>query len=112
MNKRTLLAFGLGAALSLAAVSSLVSEPEPDLPAGWYGAASFAPSAPTVQDLMWMQRVVGTGAALQAGGFGHAGAATPRDLFWSTGFSAGNHDPVSGAGYVGVPGHGPVGYGM
>jgi len=31
---------------------------------------------------------------------------------WSTRFSAGNHDPVSGAGYVSVPGHGPVGYGM
>lgn len=31
---------------------------------------------------------------------------------WSTRFSAGNHDPVSGAGYVSVPGYGPVGYGM
>lgn len=31
---------------------------------------------------------------------------------WSTRFSAGNHDPVSGAGYVSVPGYGPVGHGM
>lgn len=34
------------------------------------------------------------------------------DNFWSTRFSAGNHDSSSGAGYVSVPGYGPVGYGM
>ena len=31
---------------------------------------------------------------------------------WSTRFSAGNYDPNSGAGYVSVPGHGPIGFGM
>ncbi|MEM1450287.1 MAG: hypothetical protein AAF726_21555 [Planctomycetota bacterium] len=116
MNKRTLVAFALGAALSLAVASSLVPDAEPAMPPGWYGASSFAVGAPggglSVEDMALMQRVMGSNAALQGGGLGHVGGATPRDLFWSTGISAGNHDPVSGAGYVSVPGHGPVGYGM
>lgn len=43
----------------------------------------------------------------QGGGGGGGG-----DNFWSTRFSAGNHDDSSGAGYVSVPGYGPIGYGM
>ena len=39
------------------------------------------------------------------------GGGVSRDNFWSTSMSAGNYDPVSGAGYVSVPGYGPVGYG-
>ncbi len=31
---------------------------------------------------------------------------------WSTRFCSGNYDPVSGQGYVNVPGHGPIGFGM
>lgn len=31
---------------------------------------------------------------------------------WSTRFSSGNYDPVSGQGYVNVPGHGPIGHGF
>lgn len=46
----------------------------------------------------------------QGGGGGSGGGG--GDNFWSTRFSAGNHDSSSGAGYVSVPGYGPVGYGM
>lgn len=34
------------------------------------------------------------------------------DRFWSTGFSAGNSTADGSAGYVSVPGYGPVSYGM
>ena len=34
------------------------------------------------------------------------------DNFWSSRLGAGNYDPASGAGYVSVPGHGPIGFGM
>jgi hypothetical protein len=42
----------------------------------------------------------------------YTGAGASGDNFWSTRFSAGNHDPSQGVGYVSVPGHGPVGYGF
>jgi hypothetical protein len=35
-----------------------------------------------------------------------------RDNFWSGRFSAGNHERGNTRGYVSVPGHGPVGYGL
>ncbi len=41
-----------------------------------------------------------------------ASRSSSGDGFWSTRFGAGNYDPSSGAGYVSVPGHGPVGFGM
>ncbi|MEL6713664.1 MAG: hypothetical protein AAFP86_07815 [Planctomycetota bacterium] len=40
------------------------------------------------------------------------GGGRGRDNFWTSRVGAGNHDPVTGAGYVSVPGHGPIGYGM
>lgn len=46
----------------------------------------------------------------QRGGGGGGGGG--RDNFWSSRLGAGNHDPNTGAGYVSVPGHGPIGYGM
>ncbi|MEM9800229.1 MAG: hypothetical protein AAGA20_07885 [Planctomycetota bacterium] len=77
-----------------ALADSLLSEPE--LPYGGpFGAAYAAP--------------YGTQYGVPQGAWG---TAARTDSFWSTGFSAGNHDAQSGAGYVGVPGHGPVGYGM
>lgn len=42
----------------------------------------------------------------------YGGAGGGGDRFWSTRFSAGNHDSGNQRGYVSVPGHGPVGYGF
>ncbi len=42
----------------------------------------------------------------------YSGSGGNDDNFWSTRFSAGNHDSSQGVGYVSVPGYGPVGYGF
>jgi hypothetical protein len=44
------------------------------------------------------------------GGGGQGAGGGGGDNFWSTGYSAGNWD--GDAGYVSVPGYGPIGYGM
>jgi len=44
-------------------------------------------------------------------GAGGGGGEGGGDNFWTSRFSAGNHDG-QGRGYVSVPGHGPVGYGF
>ena len=66
-------------------------------PPGW-GAPRM-----TVQDAMLLQSMMMSG-----GG----GAPVRRDNIWGEGLSGGNYDPVSGAGYVSVPGYGPIGPGM
>lgn len=47
---------------------------------------------------------------VRSGGGGHSGGGG-GDNFWSTRFSAGNHNG-QGQGYVSVPGYGPIGYGF
>ena len=45
-------------------------------------------------------------------GNNYKGAGSRGDNFWSTCFSAGNSNAQNTQGYVSVPGHGPVGYGL
>ena len=49
---------------------------------------------------------------IQAALLARQGAGQGRDNFWSSRLGAGNYDPSSGAGYINVPGHGPIGFGM
>jgi len=49
-------------------------------------------------------------AAAQQNGYKNRGGG--GDNFWTSKFSAGNHDSGNQRGYVSVPGHGPVGYGF
>ena len=49
---------------------------------------------------------------IQAALLARQGRAQGGDNFWSSRLGAGNYDPASGAGYVSVPGHGPIGFGM
>ena len=48
----------------------------------------------------------------QAARTGGAGGGGGGDNFWNTRFSAGNYNADNTSGYVSVPGHGPVGYGL
>lgn len=52
-------------------------------------------------------RIGGIGGGGMGGGGGGGG-----DNIWSTRFSAGNYNALNTSGYVSVPGHGPVGYGL
>jgi hypothetical protein len=55
---------------------------------------------------------VASRSAANQGGARPGGGGTGGDHFWSTRFSAGNHNANNTQGYVSVPGYGPVGYGF
>lgn len=92
-----ILAAALGAALVALSGSDSEIEAFPS-----YGVPQQGWGAPrmTAQDAMILRAMMNAGGGVQ------------RDNVWQRGLSGGNYDPVSGAGYVSVPGYGPVGHGM